>query len=224
MIKRLADGLAAIERLLTFIAVLFLFVIMVLVVADVFMRYVVNRPFSFTYDLIGLYLLAGVFFLTLSDALREHAHVGVDILLRRFPPAGRRLSEIVTALVGLFVFVLIAKLGFDRALDNYQQSDVLAGAIPWPTWISAALVPLGCGVLVLRLALQLVGNIVSLATGRDLYPLPPITGAGEATAKQIHSSNDESRWFLFLFSACCSSCWPSARPLDSPWRLPARSA
>jgi TRAP-type C4-dicarboxylate transport system permease small subunit len=180
MINRLAGILAAIERILTFIAVVFLFVIMVLVVADVFMRYVVNRPFSFTYDLIGLYLLAGVFFLTLSDALREHAHVGVDILLHRFPPAGRRLSEIVTALIGLFVFVLIAKVGYDRALDNYQQGDVLAGAIPWPTWVSAALVPFGCGVLVLRLALQLVGNVLSLLTGRDFYPLPPITGAGEA--------------------------------------------
>ena len=180
MIKRAGDILAAIERALTVIAVVFLFVIMMLVVADVFMRYVVNRPFSFTYDLIGLYLLAGVFFLTLSDALREHAHVGVDILLHRFSPAGRRLSEIVTALVGLFVFILISKVGFDRALDNFQQNDVLAGAIPWPTWISAALVPFGCGVLVLRLALQLIGNVLSLVSGRDLYPLPPITGIGEA--------------------------------------------
>jgi TRAP-type C4-dicarboxylate transport system permease small subunit len=180
MIKGAGDILAAIERALTVIAVVFLFVIMMLVVADVFMRYVVNRPFAFTYDLIGLYLLAGVFFLTLSDALREHAHVGVDILLHRFSPAGRRLSEIVTALVGLFVFILISKLGFDRALDNFQQNDVLAGAIPWPTWISAALVPFGCGVLVLRLALQLIGNVLSLVSGRDLYPLPPITGIGEA--------------------------------------------
>ena len=180
MIKRASDLLAAIERALTVIAVAFLFAIMLLVVADVFMRYAVNRPFSFTYDLIGLYLLAGVFFLTLSDALREHAHVGVDILLHRFSPAGRRLSEIVTALVGLFVFVLISKVGFDRALDNFQQSDVLAGASAWPTWISAALVPLGCGVLVLRLALQLIGNALSLVLSRDLYPLPPITGIGEA--------------------------------------------
>src|SRR5216684_6273076 len=180
MIRRAGDILAAIERALTVIAVVFLFVIMLLVVADVFMRYVVNRPFSFAYDLIGLYLLAGVFFLTLSDALREHAHVGVDILLHRFSPAGRRLSEIVTALVGLFVFILISKVGFDRALDNFQQNAVLAGAIPWPTWISAALVPFGCGVLVLRVALQLIGNVLSLVSGRDLYPLPPITGIGEA--------------------------------------------
>jgi TRAP-type C4-dicarboxylate transport system permease small subunit len=180
VIKRLGDRLGALERALTVIAVIFLFVIMVLVVADVFMRYVLNRPFSFTYDLIGLYLLAGVFFFTLSDALREHAHVSVDILLSRFPPAGRRLSEIITALAGLFVFILICKVGFERALENYQQHDVLAGAIPWPTWISAALVPFGCGVLVLRLALQLIGNVLSFLTGRDLYPLPPVIEIGEA--------------------------------------------
>ncbi len=180
MIKRAGQALGLLERALTVIAVIFLFVIMVLVVADVFMRYVMNRPFAFTYDLIGLYLLAGVFFFTLSDALREHAHVGVDILLSRFSPAGRRLSEIVTALVGLFVFILICKVGFERALDNYEQHDVLAGAIPWPTWASAALVPFGCGVLVLRLLLQLAGNVASLVTGRDLYPLPPVTGIGEA--------------------------------------------
>jgi TRAP-type C4-dicarboxylate transport system permease small subunit len=180
VIDRLYNALGALERALTVIAVVFLFAIMVLVVADVFMRYALNRPFAFTYDLIGLYLLAGVFFLTLSDALREHAHVGVDILLSRFPEAGRRLSEIVTALAGLFVFVLICKLGFERALENYEQHDVLTGAIPWPTWISAALVPFGCGVLVLRLLLQLFGNVASLASGRDLYPLPPVTGVGEA--------------------------------------------
>ncbi|MBI5265064.1 MAG: TRAP transporter small permease [Bradyrhizobium sp.] len=181
MIKRAEDALAAIERALTVIAVMFLFAIMVLVVADVFMRYALNRPFTFTYDLIGLYLLAGAFFLTLSDAMREHAHVGVDILLSRFSLVGRRLSEIVTALTGLFVFVLICKVGFERALENYQQHDVLAGAIPWPTWISAALVPFGCGVLVLRLGLQLTGHVFSLVSGQNMYPLPPVMGPGEAS-------------------------------------------
>jgi TRAP-type C4-dicarboxylate transport system permease small subunit len=86
----------------------------------------------------------------------------------------------VTSLVGLFVFVLICRLGYARAVDNYQQGDVLAGAIAWPTWVSSALAPLGCGVIALRLALQLVGNIASLITRRDLYPLPPVIGVGEA--------------------------------------------
>ena len=173
-------GLAAVERVLTAVAVVFLFAIMLLVVADVFMRYALNRPFSFTYDLVGLYLLAGVFFLTLSDALRDHVHVSVDILAQHFSPPWRRAAEIVTAAVGMAVFSLVAWLGYARALTNYREGDVLAGAIAWPTWASSGLVPLGCGVFVLRLALQLVGNLASLVTGRDLYGLPPITGAGEA--------------------------------------------
>ncbi len=180
MIPALGRVLAVIERALTVVAAICLFVIMGLVVADVFMRYALNRPFSFTYDLIGVYLLAAVFFFTLSDALREHAHVSVDILSQHFSPAGRRLSEIATSLVGLFVFILICDLGYARAIDNFQQGDVLAGAIAWPTWVSSALVPLGCGVLALRLALQLVGNVASLVTRRDLYPLPPVIGLGEA--------------------------------------------
>ncbi len=173
-------ALTLLEHGLTVLAVVAMFGIMLLVVADVFMRYAVNQPFTFTYDLVGLYLLAGVFFLTISDTMRAHAHISVDILLHRFSPAGRRLSEIVTALVGVSVFSLITWLGYLRALENFQQGDVLAGTIPWPSWVSAALVPLGCGVLVLRLVLQLIGNVASLVSGRNLYPLPPISGVGEA--------------------------------------------
>jgi hypothetical protein len=62
MIRRAGNVLGVLERALTVIATIALFAIMALVVADVFMRYVLNSPFSFTYDLIGLYLLAAVFF------------------------------------------------------------------------------------------------------------------------------------------------------------------
>ncbi|HEY0297198.1 MAG TPA: TRAP transporter small permease [Bordetella sp.] len=179
-IARISEAWRAIERVCTLVAALALFATMLLVVADVFMRYALNRPFSFTYDLIGLYLLAVVFFFTISNALREHEHVCVDILLQRFPTAGRRLSELVTAATGLSVFCLVGWLGFERALDSYRQGDVLAGAIPWPTWLSVLPVPVGCGVLALRLALQFIGNLYSLATGADLYPLPPTVAEGRS--------------------------------------------
>jgi TRAP-type C4-dicarboxylate transport system permease small subunit len=163
------------ERLCAGIATLALLATMLLVTLDVFMRYALNRPFSFTYDLIGMYLLAVVFFFTLSDALREHEHVSVDILVQHFPPAGRRLSELVTSVTGLAVFCLVAWLGWTRMVDSYRAHDVVVGAILWPTWLSIAPVPLGSGIMAVRLALQLIGNLCSLLTGKDLYPLPPIT-------------------------------------------------
>ena len=55
----------------------------------------------------------------------------------------------------------------------------MAGAIPWPTWASAGLVPIGAGILAVRLAVHLIANTASLLTGEDLLPLPAIAGHGE---------------------------------------------
>ena len=169
-------GMAWLEAGVMTVSALLLLAIMAIVVADVFMRYLLNRPFSFTYDLVGLYLLAGLFFLSLSDTFRVRAHVSVDILVQHLPPLGRRVSEIVSCLAGIPVFGAIAWLGWERAWENWVSNDVLAGAIPWPTWASAVLVPIGCGLLVVRLLLHLAGHVASLMTGSEVAPLPRLLG------------------------------------------------
>lgn len=169
--KTLERALAAVERVATWIAAAVMFAIMVIVAADVFMRYVFNSPFGWAYDLISLYLMAAVFFLVLSHAYSVGAHVSVDILQQTLPPKAQRATEIVTSAVSFVVFVLIAWAGWGRMVDSYEQADVLAGAIPWPTWPALALVPLGCGLLAIRLAINFAGQLGSLVTGRDLIPL-----------------------------------------------------
>jgi TRAP-type C4-dicarboxylate transport system permease small subunit len=165
-------ALTAVEKVASTIAAVFMFAIMMIVFCDVGMRYIFNKPFSWAYDLIALYLMAGVFFLVLSDTYAARGHVAVDILQQKMPPPLMRLSEIVTCVVGIVFFSLVAWLGFERALESYEAHDVMAGAIPWPMWPSIGLVPFGAGLITLRLLLHLVGHILSLATGRDLIPLP----------------------------------------------------
>jgi TRAP-type C4-dicarboxylate transport system permease small subunit len=179
LIKASLRALTAIERVTSSIAAFFMFAIMIIVFSDVIMRYAFNRPFSWAYDLISLYLMAGVFFLILSEAYASHAHVSVDILQQRFPPAIIRVTEIVTCLVGIAVFSLIAYLGFLRAVESFRSSDVMAGGIPWPMWPSIGFVPFGAGLITLRLVLHLVAHAISLATGRDVIALPASHVAGE---------------------------------------------
>lgn len=164
----LFKSLAVIERAVTAVAATLSIAIMLIVTCDVALRYLFNSPLTWAYDLISLYLMAAVFFLVLGDAHRAGAHVGVDILQQRFPPAARRLSALVTDLVGLAVFCLIAWFGGLRALDAFESADVVAGAIPWPTWPSLALVPIGCGLIAVRLALHAAADAISLARGRDV--------------------------------------------------------
>ena len=165
MLDGLLRALGAVEKAVSTIAAIFMFAIMMIVFSDVIMRYAFNRPFSWAYDLISLYLMAGVFFLILSEAYASHAHVSVDILQQRFPPAMIRVTEIVTCLVGISVFSLIAYLGLLRAVDSFRSSDVMAGAIPWPMWPSIGLVPFGAGLITLRLALHLIAMSCLLPPG-----------------------------------------------------------
>ncbi|MEH2706570.1 TRAP transporter small permease [Bradyrhizobium elkanii] len=156
-----------------------MFTIMMIVFGDVIMRYAFNKPFSWAYDLISLYLMAGIFFLVLSEAYASRAHVSVDILQQKFSPAMIRISEIVTCIVGIAIFSLIAYLGFLRAVDSFESADVMAGAIPWPMWPSIGLVPFGAGLITIRLVLHLVAHAISLATGRSVIALPASHAAGE---------------------------------------------
>jgi len=179
LLDKILAALAKLEKIASTIAAIFMFAIMIIVFCDVIMRYAFNKPFSWAYDLISIYLMAGIFFLVLSEAYASNAHVSVDILQQKFPEAVKRLTEIVTCIVGIIVFSLIAWLGWLRAIDAFKSGDVMAGAIPWPMWPSIALVPFGAGVITIRLVLHLIGHVLSLATGRSLVPLPSSHATGE---------------------------------------------
>ena len=157
--------LASVEWLGALIVAFLMSAIMTIVVSDVFFRYLLNRPFSWAYDLISLYLMAGLFFLTLSGAYAARAHVGLDIVYQMMPPRLRNVADLVTNLSGVALFSVIAKIGFDRFLAAFIAGDVIAGTIPWPTWPSYLLIPLGAGMLTLRMLIHAAADVVSLATG-----------------------------------------------------------
>lgn len=168
--KPILHALSMIEDVLGWLSAAAMFTIMLVVVCDVVLRYFFHSPLSWAYDLISLYLVAAVFFLSLSAAYSEGAHVNVDILQQALPQRSIRLTEIVTTAIGAIVFALIAYFGALRTQDAYMSGDVLSGAIPWPTWPSLALVPLGCGLMALRLTAHFFAHLLSFVTGRDLIP------------------------------------------------------
>ena len=151
-----------------------LFAIMIIVFTDVAMRYLLNSPLAWSYDLISLYLMVGVFFLALSVTQRDQHHVRVDILLARCRPRVRHAMELIgNALTAVVMFAILVQ-GGTRAWSNWQSDAVVAGAIPWPTWLTAVFVPIGAGLLLLRLVVSMGSRAVAIARGSA-------TALGEAT-------------------------------------------
>ena len=145
-----------VESFMAMFAVLCLFAMTGIVVTDVFLRYVFNSPFLWTHDFIGLYLVSTSFAFVLSATFSNHGHMGVDLLVRRLSRPIRRVLELISNTLAIVFFGLITFVMFRRALESFENKEVLGGIIPWPTWPPALILCLGAGLLVVRLVVRLL--------------------------------------------------------------------
>ena len=96
-----------------------------LIVVDVVLRYVFNKPISSSHELI-MYLLAVVVFSALSYATVENSHVMVELIITRFPRKVRRIIHIIMSSLGTALFFLIAEQSVVRGVDLRSENLVSA--------------------------------------------------------------------------------------------------
>ncbi len=167
-LRRAQAAMARIEGLFGTVACAAQFAIMVIVVADVVGRYALNMPLEWVYDLISRYLMALLFFFSISWALAHGEHVRV-LYFRQFIPRWlRRALDSLGALAAAGVFGMIFIAGSSRFVSDWVTGDAFSGAIFWPNWIASVMVPLGIGLMVIRLVLLAVVNAVAAFGGPEL--------------------------------------------------------
>lgn len=172
MIARNRALMAALERILRAIGVACLLAVMAIVFCDVGARYLMNAPFPWSYELIGMYLMPAMFYFAVSDTLAADHHVAVDLLRPAMPPWLARGVEVLGGLAMAGVFSVIVWLFASSSLEKWASGAVVMGAVEWPSWIPDAIVALGSAVIALRLLGRAVGHALSLATGKALIALP----------------------------------------------------
>ncbi len=160
MLKRYDLWLTRAERLAMILAVAALLLIMTLMTADALARYGLNRPLSFVFELVGSYLMVAAFFLALSHTLREDGHVSIDGMVKLLPARLRHAVAVVVWLLAVVFFVLVFIEGIGLTWENWQSGAAKMGAILWPKWLSAIFVPIGVGLLILRLLHRLLESLL----------------------------------------------------------------
>ena len=175
----LRRGLDLVDGGLIFVGSLMLFALMCLVVADVSMRYLLNSPVQWSYEVISSYLMPGLFFLSVSHTLRAHSHVAVDILHNYVGRQTRYAFEVIACVLAAPAFAICAWMAAGITLHDFQSSAVSSSGLALPTWSVSMFLPVGFGLLSLRLILYSVGYLMSLGSGRNVLALPPISGTEE---------------------------------------------
>jgi TRAP-type transport system small permease protein len=98
----------------------------VLVFSNVVLRYVFNSGIA-TSEELSRWLLVWLTFLGAIVALRQHAHLGVDTLVRALPPRGRFICFIVSYALMLYADWLLTLGSWKQAVLTYGDTAPASG-------------------------------------------------------------------------------------------------
>jgi TRAP-type transport system small permease protein len=92
----------AINRFLTHLSSIALAVLMFLTVADVFGRYLFNRPVPGTFELTEM-LMVLIVFMALGLAQHHNEHISLDLAYNYFPERSKAVTDIIVEAVNLLI-------------------------------------------------------------------------------------------------------------------------
>ena len=126
-------------RAIKFTIALCLFVMVVLVFGNVVLRYAFNSGITLSEEL-ARWLMVWLTFLGAIVALREHAHLGVDTLVRALPPLGKRLCFIASYGLMLYADWLLLS-------GSWKQAVITVGDRAPATSLSVGIFFYGAGIV-----------------------------------------------------------------------------
>ncbi|UCH16681.1 MAG: TRAP transporter small permease subunit [Burkholderiales bacterium] len=165
----LQNFLLAIDRFSMAVGHAFAWCILILTLGtsyEVFMRYVLNDPTSWAFDMSYL-LYGGLFIMSGAYALSRNAHVRGDILFRLLPPRAQAGIELVLYFIFFYpgVTALIIA-GYGYAVDSFGYKEVSVNSpVGVPIWQLKALIPLAGVMLFIQGIAQVIRCILCLRDG-----------------------------------------------------------
>ena len=125
----------------------------VLVNANVIMRYFFNNPIRWAEEVVTS-LFVWTVFIGSAYAYRKHSHLGVDILVNLMPPKMKAVVKAVMSVVELFVLSMLTVISsqyvyhliFNRA---GKLKIIMTDMLRIPKWWTGIAVPIGFGLSVI---------------------------------------------------------------------------
>lgn len=132
--------------------------LMLLIVADVCLRYLFNRPIASSNELV-MFLMAVVVFSALSYTETADGHVIIDLFVSRLPRRAQTALRGITSIISLALFALIAQQNLVRA--KALQAEGLTSSIlhvpVYPFYLFAAF---GCALLCVVLLIHVLVSLI----------------------------------------------------------------
>lgn len=137
----------------------------VLTFVQVVLRYLFNAGFVWALEA-TVYMFAWLILIGISYAVRVHAHIGIDFVVKALPPRARRIAGLI-AIAFCLLYAGLMLYGSYNYIYRMYRLGAKAEDIPVARWILSIILPIGFALLGLRLLEQawaiVTGKAESLA-------------------------------------------------------------
>lgn len=163
--------LCLVESCAAVVAGAVLLAIMVLVSLDAILRHLFAAPLTFQLALTEDYLLVAMVMLALPWGYRRGGTIQVRLLLDRCPEGFNRLVVRLGLVAASAYLATLAWLSWGKFHEALVNDEVKMGVIDWPVDWSWVWIPIGCGLLALRVLLDATAPVLRpIGSDHDATP------------------------------------------------------
>ena len=142
-----------------------LFLLMLVVTADVFLRDVFNQPIKGSIEIAELFQVLVVFF-GLAYCEAHRGHVRAEVLIAYLGRRAQLALDAFTTLIALGLFALMVWYSTLNAIETWHSQELFE-MMRIPVWPYRFIVPVGAFVFCLELLLRLWSDITGMTKGED---------------------------------------------------------
>ncbi|MBI4286413.1 MAG: TRAP transporter small permease [Chloroflexi bacterium] len=163
--RKLIQAIEAISKVGGYFSGALVFILMLLIMYEVFTRFVISKPAGYADEISG-YLFLAIGFIALAYTWQQRGHVRVEALVTRLPRRVARWIRLATLVIALAFVGLSTQVAYAFLVDIYKRQLVsmtqLRIFLLWP------LIPLGVGfaLLLLQIIAEFVRAIGAIKEGK----------------------------------------------------------
>lgn len=154
----------------------FLFILFILIMSEVIMRYIFNRPTIWQGEL-AQYVFGAYAILSGGFILRTNGHVNVDIIYDHFSEKTKAICDLITSVLFFFFTSMLFLYSGFFALESISYLETSQSAWDVPLWPVKCLMPIGALLLLLQGVVKFVQDLCTVLGIEP--PVKPVSEEGE---------------------------------------------
>ena len=161
MLERIKKWHVSIDTVMLAVSAGLILIMAVWGTADVLGRYLLNRPIAGTKEATQ-FMMGGIALFTFAYIQYLREHITVAIIRERLSGTRAAILDLVFLVLMLATFAFIAWCGALNAISSWRHWDTTHGLVEWPIGPAKMAIPIGSGLLCLRIFSQICESTAAL--------------------------------------------------------------